>query len=143
MSEFTTHLKLARAKLPLRQLMERHGKAPANQNWQSFPHCPYCQPPGSAGLFPGKRGERFKCQNPSCATGGKALDEVSFLRRELNLPDSKASWQQAASALIRLTESATKSGPVTQPRDRRSGRLGRFSSHPLEPVSGIRRHPPP
>ena len=99
MSEFAVKLDLARTNLPLRRLMEQHGKSPGNQNWKSFPNCPFCDHKGSAGLFQGKSGELFKCHNTNCPTGGKALDEVSFLMRELNLPDSKQGWKEAALAL--------------------------------------------
>ena len=102
MSDFAERLEQARATRPLRTLMATYGKGPANQNWKTFPHCPYCQHAGSSGVFPGKSGELFKCHYTSCSTGGKALDEVGFLMRELNLGDSKEGWKAAAVELMKL-----------------------------------------
>jgi hypothetical protein len=98
MNNFTTKLEEARVKLPLKRLMEQHGKAPANGNWKSFAQCPYCQHKDSAGVFTGDRDvDLFKCHHTSCPTDGKAFDEVGFLQYELKQHDRKA----AAIALMK------------------------------------------
>lgn len=83
----------ARAALPLKQLMEQHGKGPENGNWKAFPKCPYCGKKG-AGVFNAKdRGvELFKCHHTSCPSGAKALDEIGFLALEMNCSRTDA-WQ--------------------------------------------------
>jgi hypothetical protein len=64
----------ARHRLPWKQLMERHGRTPANGNWNSFPACP----------TPSTR----KVQASLLATaGGVALIESLVSRRDDNEPD--------------------------------------------------------
>ena len=93
MSDFAVKLDQARQQLPLRRLMQERQRGPANGNWKVFPKCPYCGK-DSAGLFPGKRGERFKCYHTSCPSGtapkGCAWDEVGFLAHELGLSRREA-----------------------------------------------------
>jgi hypothetical protein len=77
----------ARIKLPLKVLMEKRGRGPANGNWKTFPQCPYCEGKRCAGVFNGSHGEMFKCHSPSCrsmtAGSGAAWDEIGFLAFEL------------------------------------------------------------
>ena len=93
MSDFGVRLEEARARLPLRRLMEQRGRGPANGNWRRFPECPYCRK-DSAGLFEGGHGEMFKCYHAHCPSGtaakGCAWDEVKFLRHELDMPHKEA-----------------------------------------------------
>ncbi len=92
------HLKLqeARQRMPLRRLMEQRGKAPTNGNWKSFPRCPFCGHPGSAGVFSGRHGELFKCLYASCSSGTqhekRAWDEIGFLAYELGLSRREAAF---------------------------------------------------
>src|ERR1039457_6554399 len=88
MSDFAVKLDEARGKLPLKRLMEQHGKGPGNDKWNSFPACPFCQKKSCAGVFSGDRGvDLFKCHHTDCPTGGNAMDQVGFLQHELNLHD--------------------------------------------------------
>ena len=94
MKEFAIKLEEAYRRLPLKRLMEQRGRGPENGNWKTFPHCPYCQHKGSAGVTTGARGiELFKCFNTSCPTGTaaekSAWDAVAFLQYELGLHDRK------------------------------------------------------
>lgn len=92
MSDFGVKLDEARKRLPLRQLMTQHGKSPTNNNWKSFPQCPYCQHKDSAGVFTPKDrqgSELFKCHFTGCTTGSNAMDEVGFLQHELGLSDRR------------------------------------------------------
>jgi len=86
-SEFGIKLQAARGRLPLRRLMEQHGKAPDGKK------CPYCGKKGT-GLFKGDDGELFKCWHATCPTGtnieGGAWDEIGFLAYELRLPRAEA-----------------------------------------------------
>jgi hypothetical protein len=92
--EFAIKLEEAQRRLPLKRLMEQHGRGPGNGNWKRFPVCPYCQHKGTAGVKTGHRGvELFKCFNTSCPTGTQAdkgaWDAVAFLLYELKLHDRK------------------------------------------------------
>jgi hypothetical protein len=60
MNEFTAELEAARQTLPLKRLLEKYGRAPANGNWKSFPKCPYCEGAQCAGVFSGTHGDFFK-----------------------------------------------------------------------------------
>jgi hypothetical protein len=94
MSDFAVKLDEARARLPMRRLMEQHGKGAPNGNWRKFP-CPYCNKSGHfAGVIDSSRGGGiFKCFHSSCPSGTavKAFDEIGFLAHELNLSRSDAS----------------------------------------------------
>lgn len=92
----------ARLKLPLKTLMEKLGRGPSNQNWKSFPTCPYCEGRKTAGVFSGPHGELFKCHSPSCRsmTAGPraAWDEIGFLAFELGCDrrDATRVWLEEA-----------------------------------------------
>lgn len=91
MSDFAAKLDQARQRLPLRRLMEQHGKGPPNGQ-KGYPKCPYCQHEGSAGVFTAKdrRAELFKCHYTSCPTQNEAFDEIGFLAFELGLTREEA-----------------------------------------------------
>ena len=93
MSDFAAQLDKARSILPLRRIIEQAGKAPQNNNWRSFPKCPFCEH-GGAGLFPAKShaGEMFKCHHVPCPSGNDALDEIGFIAIERNLSRDEA-WK--------------------------------------------------
>jgi hypothetical protein len=127
--EYAIKLEEAQRRLPLKRLMEQRGRAPANGNWKTFPHCPYCQHKDSAGVKMGDRGlEFFKCFNTSCPTGThadkSAWDAVAFLQYELKLHDRK----EAAIAYM-------KEAGVWTEREARASTL--------RPGAPARRHPLP
>lgn len=70
---------LAKERLPLKRLIEQYGHAPKNQNWKSFPECPFCRKRGCAGVN-GKAGfDTFKCFHDDCPTGKDALNEIAYV----------------------------------------------------------------
>lgn len=94
MSDFAAKLEAARRRLPLKNLMEQHGRGPSNGKWKSFAKCPYCDGDSCCGVFAGTSGvDLFKCHRTSCASGtggeGGAWDEIGFLAHELGV-DRKA-----------------------------------------------------
>jgi len=86
-------LDLARARLPLRRLMEQFGRSPGTGNWKRFPACPYCGRDG-AGLREHGGREWFKCFHATCRSGTAAekasWDEVSFVAYERQLQRREA-----------------------------------------------------
>ena len=94
MNNFIAKLEEARRILPLKSLMERYGRGPANANWKSFPKCPYCQGNHCAGVFTGLYGDMFKCHRTACQSGTSddqtAFDEIGFLAFELNVDRREA-----------------------------------------------------
>lgn len=93
MIEFNTKLKEARQRLPLRRLMEQHGKGAPDGKWGSGFKCPWCS--GNAGVFTpsgGEAPEMFKCQFVPCPTENKAFEEIGFLQFELKLSREEA-WK--------------------------------------------------
>lgn len=68
-------LREARARLPLRRLMEQHGVQGTDR--KTF-KCPFCGANG-AGFFTKEGQEFFKCFHTSCPIDTKALDEVGFI----------------------------------------------------------------
>jgi hypothetical protein len=129
--DFETKLAEARRKLPLKRLMENRGRAPANGQWHSFPHCPYCQGNQCAGVFSGAHGELFKCHRTDCPSGTAeergAWDEIGFLAHELRLDRRGATrvwltdaglWPEAATAQTPAVKTQDEAGqgpgPETQ-----------------------------
>lgn len=102
MNTFTSKLQEARQKLPLKSLMEKRGRGPANGNWKSFPKCPYCEGGNCAGVFSGTHGDLFKCHHTSCRSGTSddqaAFDEIGFLAFELGVDRREATraWLKEA-----------------------------------------------
>lgn len=91
MSDFARKLEEARARLPLRQLMQQHGRGPRHEaGWKSF-DCPFCEHQKCAGLFTTNGVELFKCHYNPCPTGNTALDEIGFLGQVLGL-NRKDAW---------------------------------------------------
>src|ERR1051326_3528218 len=84
----------------LRALKMRKG--PANGNWHSFPHCPFCNHAGSASVFKTRHGDLFKCHHANCPSGTQdekgAWDEIGFLGYELGLNRREAAlvWLKEA-----------------------------------------------
>ncbi len=95
MSDFDAKLVQARAKLPLRQVIEQSGKGPKNNNWRRFLECPFCGEKDCAGVFTPKSGnapELFKCQHIPCPSGNQALDEIGFIALDRGLSRDEA-WR--------------------------------------------------
>lgn len=92
-SEWQANFERARAALPLRRVIEQAGLAPANQNWKSFPKCPFCGHDG-AGTFTSKSdgAELFKCHHVPCPSANKALDEIGFIAAQRGLSRDEA-WK--------------------------------------------------
>lgn len=131
MSDFGNRIEEARQRLPLRRLMEQHGKGPANGNWKAFPHCPYCSKKGGVGTFGEGTEERFKCHHASCNSGtsgdGGSWDQVGFLAHELNLNRKDAAitflkeaglWQEKEASPSIMPGKAGRKKPLPSETDR-------------------------
>lgn len=83
-------IRLARQRLPLRDLMSRSGDDPDGRK------CPFCEKKGSGSLFKpkGESHELFKCHRTSCPSAtsgdGTAWDEVGYLMWKQGLSRSEA-----------------------------------------------------
>jgi hypothetical protein len=117
MNDFTSKLEEARQKLPLKTLMEKHGRGPSNGNWKEFPKCPYCDGDQCAGIY--SRGQRdlFKCHRDGCRSGTSDLqsawDEIAFLAFELNVDRRQATraWLEQACVRIEREQSSPDQKP--------------------------------
>lgn len=91
---FPHQLNAARQKLPLKRLMEKRGRGPADKNWESFSKCPYCEGAHCAGVFSTPRGDRFKCHRTTCPSGTAgemaSWDESGFIAFEENITRKQA-----------------------------------------------------
>jgi hypothetical protein len=97
--EFRQRIEDAKARLPMREFMRRHGLGPKGDNWGTM-ECPVCRK-AHAGIFKAKHGRRdelFKCFHSGCSTGGKALDQIGLL----SATSSMTTWE-AAVALMKET----------------------------------------
>ena len=91
--EWQRKMEEARARLPLRRLMEQYSCGPENGNWKSFPKCPGCGKKGSSSVFVSKANgiELFKCFNAKHGCPFvTAVDEAGFLRWKLSLSNRDA-----------------------------------------------------
>ncbi|HEY1170997.1 MAG TPA: DNA translocase FtsK [Verrucomicrobiae bacterium] len=99
----------AKAKLPLRKLMEQYGDAPGNGSWASMPRCPFCGKKGSAGVFESKGTEFFKCFKTDCPSGtageNNAVSEIGYVAIKESL-SAEAAKGEAAPAYKRYLELA-------------------------------------
>ena len=130
--DYPARFQAARRKLPLKLLMERHGRGPANGNWTSFPKCPYCEGAHCAGVFASRHGDLFKCHRTSCRSGTAeeqtAWDEIGFLAFELG---------QDRRAAIRIWLSEAGEWTETQPHaTKKPEHNQRDSHHFLAPGDG-------
>ncbi len=100
--QFTAKLEEARQKLPLKSLMEKHGRVPSNGNWIMFPKCPYCDGDKCAGVYSREHRDLFKCHRSGCRSGTSdtqaSWDEIGFLAFELNVDRREATraWLKEA-----------------------------------------------
>lgn len=102
MDYFTAKLEEARQKLPLKTLMEKHGRGPSNGDWKVFARCPYCDGKQCAGVYNRTNRDLFKCHRTGCRSGTSsdqsAWDEIGFLAFELNVDRRQATraWLKEA-----------------------------------------------
>jgi len=117
----------ARARLPLKRLLEQHGVGPRStaETWSSF-KCPFCtQKAGS--VFRGDQGcDLFKCfytggrRGGPCPSANKVLDESGFLALTANLSrkDAWIQWLKEAGVWREQGRDAPSVIPGQKPRRR-------------------------